>query len=681
MRLLNSPSIKTDIWDWQFDSPYFTTQIRPIVATDHWNNIVGFNGMMPVKLHLRDRGESEAAWSCDFFVSGETRGQGVGKSIKTRLKEQSAITFTLGTSAIAAKVLVASGWMPFNRVHSYQLPPQNTDQQQTGGLSIQKTLPPKTEVDALWEQTKPDLNAAVIRDYRYLKWRFEDAPLAEYGFIPCYKEGRLVSLAVVYVGLSFVSLVDYIGPARESEFRRAVIDTLLTFSKPIRTTTSCPEWGRVLESYHFSRSSKPINCFIYADNPSVQQQIADDFFLMFGDADGEILQSSIDSAKQNDQRIASQFVVETLSPAQFEVMEAEWEELLRSSDNANLFTSWRWMHQWWKTFAKPYRFELFLLSCRKGEKVVGLAPLYLRRYKRFGREVRQLQILGCSWGGPKTFRSEYLDFIVDRAFQRSARVLLLEYIFSRQEWDELVLGDIPHESLTTRLIEEIYSSRGVYARLAHSDFSVIIPTDLEKRDYLKRLSSNTRRSAFNMFAQLQKMYNCSAKNYTDPQQFNFSVINVLNKLHIPRWGRPCFQGLTRQFHEAIIKEFSSGNQLLVSTIEDPNNRQISLAYNLIYDDRVYNIQLGFRSSQRLSRYSLGLIQLGQSILYAISQDNIRQFDLLAGFGKQEYYKSRFGGEHYHLQTMQYLRTRWLVLLYKLYDYRNLGLFRKLRFFR
>ena len=118
--LLNSPSIKTDIWEWQFENRYFESKISPIVAFDKWNNVVGYNDMMPIKLYTKEFGATEGAWSCDFFVSREVRGLGVGKAIKVELKKQSDLTIALGTSPTAATVLNQSGWHAYNKVYTFQ---------------------------------------------------------------------------------------------------------------------------------------------------------------------------------------------------------------------------------------------------------------------------------------------------------------------------------------------------------------------------------------------------------------------------------------------------------------------------------------------------------------------------------------------------------------------------------
>lgn len=679
IQLLNAPSIKSAIWDWQFDSPHLASSTRPIVATDKWHNILGFNGMMPVQLDVQGFGSINAAWSCDFFVSGEARGRGVGKIIKQALKQQAPVMFALGTSATAAVVLQQSGWVPFANVYSFRSAPQTLPRRKKVDESLLAELPPAEHIDALWTAVKADYNAAVSRNFDYLHWRYHQSPVARYRYLAHYEDGGLQNLAVIFEASDYVVLVDYIGPRSDVEAKTRTLLQLMQLGKAIRCTTSCSEWQAILSLHHFKRSTGPINCFIYADDQSLSQHIAEDFFLMTGDCDGDILSSSIEAARHDDLSTLADYSIDVVSQQEFANLQEDWSKLLADSANNNLFLSWEWIYTWWKTFSGFYSFEFCLLACRHRGKLVGLAPLYFRHYRRFGIGTRQLQIMGCSWSGPNTFRSEYLDFIVSKAFDRPARAALLNYIFTQLKWDEFVLGDTPHEALTTRMIEECYS-RDIYLRNTHRDYSVRVPVEIEASEYLAKLSGNLRRNAFNMYEQLERELDCKEIIYNSVEQCRFDIVETLNDLHQPRWGKPCFQGLSRVFHNAIIEQFSNNQQIMINTLE-VEGKPVSLAYNLLHGRSIYNIQLGFSVDQRFSRYSLGLLQLGKSILFALNSKQWTQFDMLAGLGKQEYYKSRFGGHHYHIETKQYLRASWLVFLYKVYDLKNRDIVKRLMFWK
>src|SRR5690606_18726010 len=64
--------------------------------------------------------EAGALWSCDFFIDGHYRGQGLGKIIKAELIRRSPLIMSLGISDMAARVLLKMGWFGNSEVYSFR---------------------------------------------------------------------------------------------------------------------------------------------------------------------------------------------------------------------------------------------------------------------------------------------------------------------------------------------------------------------------------------------------------------------------------------------------------------------------------------------------------------------------------------------------------------------------------
>ena len=665
INLLNAPSIKPKIWRWQFDERHYTSTIKPIVAEDNWGNILGFNGMMPIKLHTQEFGELEAAWSCDFFVSRHCRGLGVGKEIKRELKKQSPITFALGTSPTAATVLQQSGWIPYSEVYTYSGRFQKSLRNLPDNLVDSNSLPEAETLDKLWDTSKRHLNAAVVRDSAYLKWRYQDSPIARYRFVYEDNNDGLSFLAVYFESGNQITLVDYIGPEDKASLNLTL--SMLAKRKPgFKCTTSSPALADAFIQAGLIKSERPSNCFIYSEDPRVAASLTRHFFIMTGDCDGDILGSSVAKAREGDQLNKDKYSVKQISFEQFIAMQSKWDDLVEQSDNPNLFGSWSWIKLWWEHFSVNHKFKLKLLICLHGNKLVGAAPMYQRKYKRFQFfTVRQLQFIGCSWSGPNTFRSEYLDLITNINHARGARLALLDHIFDQLRWEELVFGDLPHQSLTTRLIEESYTNKRLYPRTVHEDHSVIVNCREEQKDYIANLSANFRRSTVLKNDKLKASKPYEFAVYNQRVDCPINIVDTINTMHLPRWGKPCFEGQHKAFHEALIDQFSKSKKLNIATLS-LDGEMSAITYNLTFGKTVYNIQLGYDESSTKG-YSLGLIHLMNNILDCFPKPTYEAFDLLAGYGKSEFYKERFGGRIQNVSTRQYLRGHRLKLMYKIYD--------------
>lgn len=665
--LLDSPSVKSELWDWQFDSHFLSDCSRPIVAVDKWNQVVGYNGLMPIKLYSSDHGALDAAWTCDFFVRSDVRGLGVGKSIKETLKKQSNIILAMGTSEAASVVLTKAGWWPYAGVFAYS---KKTDEFQSVESSLKNVtelddLPLKCEINELWEGVKKTYAAIVVRDYDYLNWRYRQFPIDNYHYLAYRLDGKLLALCIYRLESSSCVIVDYLGESESAVDKHAFVNWLSNKYCNVSCVCSSSKWSSLLLSNGFSKSINQHNTFVYSSDNKFSPKFDGDIFIMGGDCDGDILQAGIAGGKKKDASLKNELDVKRVGSGAFISIRDDWEKLLCNADQDNIFLSWEWMHTWWSTFSLENNFELCLIEVRKDGRLVAVAPMYMRLYKLYGFTFKQIQFIGCSWSGPYAFRSEYLDFIVDPSFERIARVAIFDFLNEKVEWDEMVLGDIMSSSVTHKLMREYAKSFSLYQRNVHVDHSVSVPLNCSIEEYSKNISANLRRSIINKFEKLVHDNDVVFTCYKDLKGCPFDIFDELNRFHLLRWGKKCFSGSSRRFHEKIVENQGGYHGVYISVLEYKNTI-VALAYCLVYKREIYNIQLGFDES-KFQKQSIGLIQLGQTLLSAMGDGGFDGFDFLAGRGKQEFYKKRFGGRSIFLTTEQYLKSKFLVWIYRIYD--------------
>ena len=99
-------------------------------------------------------------------------------------------------------------------------------------------------------------------------------------------------------------------------------------------------------------------------------------------------------------------VIDSLSL--FRSCRQQWDELLKSSRVNNIFLTWDWQFSWAECFLAENR-TLLILMIYKGNKLVGIAPLYIARIRQYWRTVRQICFLGFPEAG-----SDYLDVILPK---------------------------------------------------------------------------------------------------------------------------------------------------------------------------------------------------------------------------------------------------------------------------
>jgi len=483
--LLDSKPFKREIWEWQFMENPLVYDFNPVVLVDRWDTIIGFNGIMPVRIQYDDE-IIQGLWSCDFFVDSRYQGKGCESEIKRELHTRAPLIMALGSNDMGALALQSMRWQKINIVDSYKKLNRITDvksmimvvtqfinQIMTGNkkqrplnceIVYSETLPDATMVNQLWNNISEEYNKIVVRDYPYLHWRYEIHPLVSYRFISAFRNRELAAFIVIHITEKYVHLVDYVGPAVDYNIKAALLEKLLSISSRLEylsCSTSDGEWKHLLQAHGFCKQPEKLDFFVYSSLDIKKTESLSDWFIMEGDSDIDILRASEEGFfSYNLQKYdisQSRISVKQLTEEDFLESESQWNELIKESDADPLFLGWAWQFLWWRQWSKKRGYSLYILAAYADDnKLVGLAPLYksivqIHPFHKF----TQLQFIGSSWGNGETVRTEYLDFIVNSQYAYQTRQVFLNYLNGDKSWDQFILSDIKRQSLTMKLLKHL----------------------------------------------------------------------------------------------------------------------------------------------------------------------------------------------------------------------------------
>jgi CelD/BcsL family acetyltransferase involved in cellulose biosynthesis len=117
----------------------------------------------------------------------------------------------------------------------------------------------------------------------------------------------------------------------------------------------------------------------------------------------------------------------------FAALEPDWWGLWRRSPSATPFQSPAWLIPWWRHFHPG---ELFVVTVRNGEQLVGLAPFYIED----GPLGRRILPIGISL-------SDYLDVLVDPEVGEPAGQAIVAHVAGEKgRWDEWDFEELAPES-------------------------------------------------------------------------------------------------------------------------------------------------------------------------------------------------------------------------------------------
>jgi len=97
-----------------------------------------------------------------------------------------------------------------------------------------------------------------------------------------------------------------------------------------------------------------------------------------------------------------------------------WDKLVARIPSASIFQTYQWHSCWWRAFGDAHR--LFVITCHKGQQLVGIAPMMISRGKSPAMLRRtEIRFIGCTNNA-----SDYLDFIIDPDVPEALDVILNE---------------------------------------------------------------------------------------------------------------------------------------------------------------------------------------------------------------------------------------------------------------
>ncbi|MCS3904330.1 putative ATP-grasp superfamily ATP-dependent carboligase [Methylohalomonas lacus] len=347
--------------------------------------------------------------------------------------------------------------------------------------------------------------------------------------------------------------------------------------------------------------------------------------------------------------------IQRLSENDFANMETEWSALLTSSDSDCLFMSWAWQYSWWQVWGHRLGLELMLIAAYdKNNNLVGLAPLYRHIIdSQLGLSLTRLQFIGNARQLSPSIRTEYIGMIsiVDR--EHSVTTAIIEYI-KDLNWDALTISDCCASTL--KKFDQVIPVCTKASQIVRSDdLGVIINTAYTFQTWLNGLGRNTRLKAFNrrnIFCDELGGEFRFIENASEDDCLKF--IERLNKFHLIRWGSVCFDDLAIEFHRKLLSRLSSDKVAKLSELV-VNGETVSVLYDIQCGSRIYNLQSGYYESFH-SKISLGTLHFGFAIENGFQSSLIHSYDLLAGAGKNSFYKSRFNGEKVIFNTVDFVRS-------------------------
>lgn len=333
-------------WNWEYrQNPYWGKNGLPIYIAFHKNKMIGQTGAMYVPLKIGGI-ICNAAWSVDSIVLPEYRSKGYGKILQRISSQNHEIFMSLRSSATNRKIKAGLGSLTLINVPTYlkwvKVDPDNLFNAVKTGLrqrrfiglilmkfynslrintilflaikfyiKLKNSFSIKIEFDSdfdivevddfpneaeeFWKEFKEYFDILVVRDKKYLNWKYVSQPHVSYRKFIAKKSGKICGILVLRLAKPPEANIGIIAEMLALPHEVRVIRQLTKFSlnffngdvEAIRCATSVKQFSRVLKEFSFSKEY--VDPFVFfSKNDNLMRSAAkanSNFFFSVGDHD------------------------------------------------------------------------------------------------------------------------------------------------------------------------------------------------------------------------------------------------------------------------------------------------------------------------------------------------------------------------------------------------------------
>ena len=314
----------------------------------------------------------------------------------------------------------------------------------------------------------------------------------------------------------------------------------------------------------------------------------------------------------------------------FQDYKAEWEGLLSRSDVDNIFLTHDWIDSCIKHFYRNDR--LLILNVSNGGRLVGIAPLVIRRDRYFGLPVKTISFIGTSI-------SDRMDFILD-GDKEEIIALIFDYLLSmKEDWDIIDLQEFPEYTGNIKAVERCVSGRGISNVLISTQRSFFINLG-KNRDFLFQKFSKKLNRRLKKIKNKGIGLNLEFQRYADGDIKIEGLFTEAEAIEGRSWKGNRQSGIfskkeTRDFHTEILNRFSK-NKWIDFSIVSADKKPVAYVYNYLYGNRIYNYSAAF--DKKYSRISAGTMLMWWILKDSSSLKGVLEFDFARG---EDSWKTRF----------------------------------------
>lgn len=319
----------------------------------------------------------------------------------------------------------------------------------------------------------------------------------------------------------------------------------------------------------------------------------------------------------------------TITEESFASLNSYWTDSRHNLNWGSIFVLPVWSQVWWQTFGSEA--ELHLRAVREGEKIIGIAPLLVKK--------KTASIVGSA------DVCDYLDFVVAPGMERGFFGALLEDL--RQKGiEQLDLGALRPDSTVLTDLAGIAKERKYDIRCQLEDVSLDLELPSTWDEYLTILTTKQRHEVRRKLRRLSEAADVDYHVVEDSTAVHDAMDTFLKLFSESREDKATFMTARIESFFRLLADTMAEAGLLRLGILELDALPTAMVMCFEYNDCVYLYNSGYNPDYRA--LSVGLLSKALCIKDSIQRGK-KRFDFLKG---GEPYKYHLGGREIPLHSCQ-----------------------------
>lgn len=270
----------------------------------------------------------------------------------------------------------------------------------------------------------------------------------------------------------------------------------------------------------------------------------------------------------------------------FLALEPLWNRLVDEAQAGHPFVRHEWIRAWWESFGAGR--ELHILLVKADREPIAIVPLMSCAARFCGVPVKQLQFI---WN----VYAERFDFIVGRWPQAAYRAALA-YLRQRNDWDVLLLPQLPSGSASLAELPRIANETGMLCSVQHSCDSPYLPVCRTWQNYWESLDRKHRSNLRNREKRLGQLGKLSLEIVSSSEHLakaledGFCLEGAAWKNQAGTSIAACAE--TRRFYTLLAERAAERGWLRLCFLK-LNEERIAFAYYLEYANKLFLLKPGY----------------------------------------------------------------------------------------